>query len=107
MFEAVAEEVSERTEFSRMRGSLLICWGGEEEMFECLRLLEVSEVEVAEYVRTGTREEEGVVFIEVAEREDAGDDGEEKAVSETLIWGSVVWGMKLRDAALSMLVGLC
>ena len=67
----------------------------------------MSEVEVTKYVRTGTTEKEGVVFVEVAETEDAGGDGEEKAVSEILIWGSVVWGMKLRDAALSMLVGLC
>ena len=76
-------------------------------MFECLRLLEVSEVEVAEYVRTGTTEEEGVVFIEMAETEDAGSDGEEEAVSEILLWGSVVWEINLRDVALSMLVGLC
>ena len=72
-----------------------------------MRLLEVSEVEVTKYVRTGTTEKEGVVFVEVAETKDAGGDGEKKAVSEILIWGSVVWVMKLRDAALSMLVGLC
>ena len=90
MFKAVAEEVSEKKEFLRMRGSLLICQGGEEEIFECLRLLE-SEFEVAEYVWMGKTEKEGVVFVEVAETEDAGGDGEEKAVSEILIWGSVVW----------------
>ena len=90
-----------------MHGSLFICCGGEEEIFECLRLLEMSEFEVAEYVWLGKTEEEGVVFIEVAETEDAGGDGEKKAVSEILLWGSVVWGIELRDAALSMFVGLC
>ena len=43
----------------------------------------------------------------MAETEDAGSDGEEEAVSEILLWGSVVWEINLRDAALSMLVGLC
>ena len=63
-----------------MRGSLLTCWGGESEV--CLRLLEMSEFLILEFIWADSSEEVGIAVIEVAESEELGGNGEETVVSE-------------------------
>ena len=105
MFEVVAGKVSGRVWLARMRGSLLTCW--EEESEVCLRLLEVSEFMILEFIWPDSSKEVGIAVIEVAASEELGGNGEETVMSEWLVWMAVMEGLEPEDEALAWLLGLC